>query len=475
MSRSGARRASTPVREPIQAHPIERSRRRAATARPGLVWPPVPPPAMTTSTTTRLFALALERELDQAVEQLAVAEPGSLPHSRVPARRGEPGDRVDLVDEDPIALEKEVHPRHAGAVDGAVRLERERADPPGRLGRKRCGHRESRLAIRVLRRVVVELARVRDLAGQGGHGLVIAEHAHLDLAAGDGALDEDLPVVARRPVERPGQGARVADLADPDGRAEIRRLDEAGEAEGLRDPARDALGRPPPFVAGHHEVLDDGQAVGLEHRLHRRLVHPDGGGEHARADVGQIGELEEALDRAVLSVRAVEHDDDDVEAAQLDGEAAGGLGPGEARRRGAVDGLGATGERLLDRAGGIVRGQRHTRLGRERPQRVAAHDPAPVARDPDRHHRVTARLERPDDRGRGRERDLVLPRPAAEDDAHAEARHARYRTAMIIARAMRLANPWTWGYQKTRVRYAASASRRYTQSVETHSGIPGRR
>src|SRR5438552_15717851 len=91
MSRSGARRASTPVREPIQAHPIERSRRRAATARPGLVWPPVPPPAMTTSTTTRLFALALERELDQAVEQLAVAEPGSLPHSRVPARRGEPG------------------------------------------------------------------------------------------------------------------------------------------------------------------------------------------------------------------------------------------------------------------------------------------------------------------------------------------------------------------------------------------------
>src|SRR3989449_9235479 len=108
MSRAGARRASTPVREPIQAHPIARSRRRAATARPGLVWPPVPPPAMTTSTTTRLFALALERELDQAVEQLAVAEPGSLPHPRVPARRGEPWDRVDLVDADPVALEKEV-------------------------------------------------------------------------------------------------------------------------------------------------------------------------------------------------------------------------------------------------------------------------------------------------------------------------------------------------------------------------------
>src|SRR5437870_12504675 len=109
MSRSGARRASTPVREPIQAHPIERSRRRAATARPGLAWPPVPPPAMTTSTTTRLFALALGRELDQAVEQLAVAESGSLPPSRVPARRGAPGDRVSLVDEDAMAVAGAVH------------------------------------------------------------------------------------------------------------------------------------------------------------------------------------------------------------------------------------------------------------------------------------------------------------------------------------------------------------------------------
>src|SRR2546425_1242747 len=395
MSRSGARRASTPGREPIQAHPIERSRRRAATARPGLVWPPVPPPAMTTSTTTRLFALALERELDQAVEQLAVAEPGSLPHSRVPARRGEPGDRVDLVDEDPIALEKEVHPRHAGAVDGAVRLERERADPPGRLGRKGGWHRESRLAIRILRRVVVELAR-------------------------------------------------------------------------------DAPGRPPPFVAGHHEVLDDGQAVGLEHCFHRRLVHPDRGGEHARADVGQVGELEEALDRAVLPVRAVEHDDDDVEVAHLGGEAPGGLGPGEARRRGAVHRLGPVGQPPLYFARAIVRGQRDARLGGERPQGVAAHDPAPVAGDPDRHHGVTARLERRDDRGRGREGDLVLPRPAAEDDAHAKARHAWYRVAMIIARATRLASPWRCGTHMARKTYAATASTRYTTKVEIQSGIPGR-
>src|SRR5919197_706951 len=239
MARSGARRASMPVREPIQAHVMARWCRTAATARPGLVWPPVPPPAMTTSTTARLFALALERELDQAVEQLAVAQPRGLPHARVPARGREPWNRVDLVDQDAVVLEKEVHARHAGAVDGAVGCERQLTDPPAGLGRDPRGHREVRLAVRVLRRVVVELARVRDLAGQGGHGLVVAEHAHLDLAAVDGALDEELPIVACRLVERPGQGLRVADPADPDRRAEIRRLDETGEAERLHDPACD--------------------------------------------------------------------------------------------------------------------------------------------------------------------------------------------------------------------------------------------
>src|SRR5437867_10615093 len=258
MARSGARRASTPVREPIQAHAIERSRRTAATARPGLVWPPVPPPAITTSTSTILFALAIERELDQALEQLAVAEPGGLPHPRVPARRGEPGDRVDLVHENAVAVQEEVHARHAGAVDGTVGRDRQRADPPARLGRDRRRNRDPRPALGVLRRIVVEIAWVGDLAGQGGHGLVVAEDAHLALPATDGALDEELLAVARRLVECIGQGARVADVADPDGRAEVRGLDEAGEADRLCDPAGEAIGGRAPLVPGDHEVLDDG-------------------------------------------------------------------------------------------------------------------------------------------------------------------------------------------------------------------------
>src|SRR5437867_13204784 len=180
---------------------MDRSCRRAATARPGLVWPPVPPRRWRRLLPRPLFPVALERELDQTLEQLAVAEPGGLPHARVPARGGEPGDRVDLVHQNAVAVQEEVHARHAGAVDGTVGRDRQRADPPARLGRDRRRNRDPRPALGVLRRIVVEIAWVGDLAGQGGHGLVVAEDAHLALPATDGALDEELLAVARRLVE----------------------------------------------------------------------------------------------------------------------------------------------------------------------------------------------------------------------------------------------------------------------------------
>ncbi len=52
-------------------------------------------------------------------------------------------------------------------------------------------------------------------------------------------------------------------------------------------------------------------AVGGEHLLGHRLVHRQRRAEHAGADVGDVGELEEALHRAVLAHRAVEQGQDD--------------------------------------------------------------------------------------------------------------------------------------------------------------------
>jgi hypothetical protein len=44
-----------------------------------------------------------------------------------------------------------------------------------------------------------------------------------------------------------------------------------------------------------------------------RLVHAGGGAEHAGADVGDVGEFEEALDGAVFAEGAVEDGEDDVQ------------------------------------------------------------------------------------------------------------------------------------------------------------------
>ena len=57
-----------------------------------------------------------------------------------------------------------------------------------------------------------------------------------------------------------------------------------------------------------------GSPCGGEQRLHHRLVHADGRPEHAGADVGHVGQLEQALHRAVLAVRPVQHREDHVDA-----------------------------------------------------------------------------------------------------------------------------------------------------------------
>ena len=47
--------------------------------------------------------------------------------------------------------------------------------------------------------------------------------------------------------------------------------------------------------------------------LHHLLIHADGGGHHARAHVGQVGQLQQALHRAVLAEGAVQDGEDHVD------------------------------------------------------------------------------------------------------------------------------------------------------------------
>ena len=62
----------------------------------------------------------------------------------------------------------------------------------------------------------------------------------------------------------------------------------------------------------HTEPPGLGEAVRAEHLLGLGLVHGEGRPEHARADIGDAGHLEQALHRAVLAEGTVqqreEHD-----------------------------------------------------------------------------------------------------------------------------------------------------------------------
>ena len=103
----------------------------------------------------------------------------------------------------------------------------------------------------------------------------------------------------------------VVRLADADRRAHVRRLHEARQTElggerGRRSGVIEA-------VLAQRAEAGLGDAVGGEHLLGHRLVHRQGRPEHASADVGDVGQLEHPLHRAVLAHRAVQqrqHDGD---------------------------------------------------------------------------------------------------------------------------------------------------------------------
>ena len=65
-----------------------------------------------------------------------------------------------------------------------------------------------------------------------------------------------------------------------------------------------------------HDVVADRQALGGQQLLGELLVHARRAGQHTRAHVRHAGEFEQALDGAVLAVRAVQHREHHVDGGQ---------------------------------------------------------------------------------------------------------------------------------------------------------------
>ena len=232
----------------------------------------------------------------------------------------------------------------------------------GDARRQRGWSVQPRAARRVLGLVVVPLAVVANLPDDGGlePGWIVAEHAHLDLLSTEKLLDEDLRVVRQGEVECSLQRSGVGHLADADAGAEAGRLDEDGIPERGGDVR---VGRSPIGFGEDQEVAGDIDPLATQDHLADVLVHRRGRAEHARADVRDGEHLEQALDRAVLTERAVQRREDDIaaERSALTGrerhDRAVGSGPDALARDGDAHGVEA--RRVEARGNAVGRAQRH--------------------------------------------------------------------------------------------------------------------
>ena len=180
-----------------------------------------------------------------------------------------------------------------------------------------------------------------------------------------------------------------------------------------------------PFVAKHDEIFGLRQSSRRKHQLRDRLVHADRRCEHARADIGNVRELEQPLNRAVFAVGTMKHRKHHVEREAGDGRRGAALDRHDlliARMRKQVRFAASASEplrriraALLDDLG-----------GRRRDGQPIGDDPAAVLFDPDGDRFVALLVEVLHDGGGRCDGDFVLTRTAAVDDAHAEFFHGSY-------------------------------------------------
>src|SRR5690606_24885147 len=177
--------------------------------------------------------------------------------------------------------------------------------------------------VEVMVRAVPDLGEDARLRGSAVDTL---QDTTLDFAgAFNGRFDDDFRVVALGFLNRLGQLVRLVDLADADAGATAGGLHEHRVAH-RRDGLLAGAPIPGPLPRPEHGKRRDRQPVRPEHQVGVVLVHRGCAAEHPGADIPYAGELEHALDRAVLAEWAVEEREDNIDLAEGGRDLAGFVG-----------------------------------------------------------------------------------------------------------------------------------------------------
>ena len=168
---------------------------------------------------------------------------------------------------------------------------------------RRSGDEQLAGVVDVLVLVVVELVAGDDLARHRGARFGVAEHRHLDLSAVDALLDDEPLVVGRRECHGLVELGRVVHLGYADRRSQVGGLHEQGVAQ--VGPAH-GVGGPVDLGVMHGDPRRLRQPVDRQDLLGLDLVHRQRRRQHPGADVRDSRQLEQALDRSVLAVGAVQ-------------------------------------------------------------------------------------------------------------------------------------------------------------------------
>ena len=172
---------------------------------------------------------------------------------------------------------------------------------------QRRGNKQARIFILVFSLVGIELLARHNFARKRSLRFVVAKHAHLNFTSVKPLLNHHAAVVARRQIQTGKQFLPVVRLSYANRRAKIGGLYKQGVRRNLLALFGRRLSIGQNFAAAKHHIRRGRNAMRAHHIFENAFIHAHSRADHASAHICQIGQLQQALQSAVLAKSAVQH------------------------------------------------------------------------------------------------------------------------------------------------------------------------